>query len=385
MLGFSLACGEGTNTEEPPEPEPNKPLRVAAFNVQELSREKLESKSLGGFYNNPQLASAAHIIQRIRPEILLLNEIDFDQDQRENASLFVKRFLKVPQGGRTPIDYPHIFFQPTNTGDPSGIDFDNDGEHDGPADCFGFGTYPGQYGMALLSQHPIDETNARTFQKLLWRDVPNSLMPDGQDDKPDFLSPEAAKIFRVSSKSHWDVPVQLPWGTLHVLASHPTPPVFDGEEDLNGRRNFDEIRLWADYLTGGEAAAYLTDDNGGTGGLADGALFVVMGDLNADPHSEPTYGRTAISQLLEHPRIRDTQPEAEGGIHVDKPYAGIAAQRTASYGRIDYVLPSRTLDIESSGIFWPGPKDPMSRLVSGEQRASDHALVWINIVAPSGP
>jgi len=30
---------------------------------------------------------------------------------------------------------------------------------------------------------------------------------------------------------------------IHILASHPTPPVFDGVEDRNGRRNHDEIRL----------------------------------------------------------------------------------------------------------------------------------------------
>ena len=36
--------------------------------------------------------------------------------------------------------------------------------------------------------------------------------------------------------------------TVHVLASHPTPPSFDGGEDRNGRRNHDEIRFWADYV-----------------------------------------------------------------------------------------------------------------------------------------
>ena len=41
--------------------------------------------------------------------------------------------------------------------------------------------------------------------------------------------------------------------TVHFLVSHPTPPVFDGPEDRNGPRNYDEIRFWADYSprTGG--------------------------------------------------------------------------------------------------------------------------------------
>ena len=36
--------------------------------------------------------------------------------------------------------------------------------------------------------------------------------------------------------------------TFHLLASHPTPPVFDGDEDRNGKRNHDEVRLIADYI-----------------------------------------------------------------------------------------------------------------------------------------
>ncbi len=39
---------------------------------------------------------------------------------------------------------------------------------------------------------------------------------------------------RLSSKSHWDVPINVNGRVLHVLASHPTPPVFDGPEDRNG-------------------------------------------------------------------------------------------------------------------------------------------------------
>ena len=42
---------------------------------------------------------------------------------------------------------------------------------------------------------------------------------------------------------------------VHFLVSHPTPPVFDGPEDRNGRRNFDEIRFWADYITPGRDVA----------------------------------------------------------------------------------------------------------------------------------
>ncbi|MGV2338699.1 MAG UNVERIFIED_CONTAM: endonuclease/exonuclease/phosphatase family protein [Planctomycetaceae bacterium] len=89
-------------------------------------------------------------------------------------------------------------------------------------------------------------------------------------------------MFRLSSKSHWDVPVEIGNHVLHVLASHPTPPAFDGAEDRNGRRNHDEIRLWHDYLTP-EASSWIQDDSGKSGGLPADASFVILGDLNADP------------------------------------------------------------------------------------------------------
>ena len=54
--------------------------------------------------------------------------------------------------------------------------------------------------------------------------------------------------------------------TLHVLASHPTPPTFDGPEDRNGRRNHDEIRFWADYISPGQSG-YIVDDEGRSGGI----------------------------------------------------------------------------------------------------------------------
>ena len=109
-------------------------------------------------------------------------------------------------------------------------------------------------------------------------------------------------ILRLSSKNHVDVPVWVHGHQLHLLLSHPTPPVFDGPENRNGRRNHDEIRLWSDYLSGGERANYLIDDAGKSGGLHSEDLFVVLGDLNADPFDGDSYNR-AISQLLEHKRI----------------------------------------------------------------------------------
>ena len=77
-------------------------------------------------------------------------------------------------------------------------------------------------------------------------------------------------MLRLSSKSHWDVPVRVGAAVIHFLVCHPTPPVFDGPEDRNGARNSDEIRFWSDYIAG---AQYIHEDAGVKGGLANDAHF----------------------------------------------------------------------------------------------------------------
>jgi endonuclease/exonuclease/phosphatase family metal-dependent hydrolase len=362
--------------------EPDLTVRFAAFNIWTLGADKLNQVDADGHGTNRQLRNAAEIIQRVRPDVLLVNEIDFDVEQRKNAAAFRDRYLKVGQAGQEPIDYPHIFFAPVNTGVPTGHDLDNDGASDGPADAFGYGRYPGQYGMALYSKYPIETQAARTFQKLLWKAMPKNLMPDGQHGKPAWYSAEEVAILRLSSKSHWDVPIRIGDTVVHVLASHPTPPVFDGPEDANGRRNFDEIRLWANYLTGGGAAAYIEDDQGRKGGLPHDASFVILGDLNADPAKDkPTYGQLPIAQLLKHPRVQDPTPKSDGAAAHFASYPDDKATPTSNFGRVDYALPSKDLTVKGSGVFWPAAGDPLSKLVADRQSSSDHRLVWVDVVA----
>ena len=362
-------------------------IRFATFNVWELSSAKLARVDAEGRGAHPQLRKAAEVIQRARPHVLLINEIDFDTGARRNATLFLERYLKVSQGKQPPIDYPHIFFEPVNTGVPTGLDLDNDGKTDGPADAYGYGKYEGQYGMALFSQFPIDRAGVRTFRTFKWKAMPHSLMPDGTSDKPEWYSPLEAAIFRLSSKSHWDVPVHIGPAdrmggalAIHVLACHPTPPVFDGAEDRNGRRNFDEIRLWADYIAGDQRASYVVDDQGRRGGLPENARFVILGDLNADPDKdERAYGQAAIDPLLGSPRVHDPRPRRSGAAGWNEP----AALKTAGFGRIDYVLPSVSLKVIGSSVFWPAPSDPLHRLVAEPHPSSDHRLVWVDVAATS--
>jgi hypothetical protein len=343
---------------------------------------------------NAQARTVAEIIQRNRPDVLLINEFDFVAGG-EAARLFQDNYLSISQNGATPIEYPHRFIAPSNTGVPSGFDLDNDGAIGGGNDAFGFGAFPGQFGMAVYSRFPIDLNKVRTFQTFLWKDMPGALLPDdpATPQPADFYSPAELDVFRLSSKSHWDLPISIDRQTVHFLVSHPTPPVFDGPEDRNGLRNFDEIRFWADYVFRNRSG-YIYDDNGQSRGLTPGEKFVIAGDLNSDPvdgDSRPG----AAQQLLEHPLINSGfAPESQGAIQQALLQGGAnATQRgdprydTADFAdgtpgnlRVDYVLPSRSVRVLDGAVFWPLNTDPLFGLVGVFPfPSSDHRLVWVDL------
>lgn len=348
--------------------------------------------------DNAQARTIAEIIQRTRPDVLLINEFDYVEDGLA-AQLFQENYLSVSQNGAAPIEYPYYFVAPSNTGIPSGFDLDNNGSVGGPNDAFGFGFFPGQFGMAVYSMYPINYDDIRTFQLFLWKDMPGARLPDDPStpEPADWYSPEELEVFRLSSKSHWDVPIQIGGQVVHFLVSHPTPPVFDGPEDRNGTRNFDEIRFWADYI-GGKRGAYIYDDAGNHGGLAAGSLFVIAGDQNSDPLDGDSIPG-AIQQLLNHPLVNSKgTPSSEGGpeqsalqgganlTHRSDPAFDTADFSDTAPGnlRADYVLPRRNMQIVDSAVFWPTTDDPLFPLVGVfPVPSSDHKLVWIDVRIPA--
>lgn len=360
-----------------------KPVRFATFNAS-LNRNNAgdlatELAQLG----STQPATVAEIIQRVRPDILLLNEFDYD-----TAALasFQKNYLQVAQGGADPIVYPFSYIAPSNTGVPSGFDLDNNGVIGGANDAFGFGFFPGQFGMVVLSKYPF-EGKIRTFQNFLWKDMPGNLIPTP------YYSNEEIQVLRLSSKSHWDIPIKIGDGDIvHLLASHPTPPVFDGPEDRNGRRNFDEIRFWKDYISGED---YMYDDAGVKGGIEKtNRKFVILGDLNSDPLDGDSIKGAA--QLLLNNTLVNTEltPTSKGGVeqaalqglsnlnHTTDPKFDTADFSDSAPGnlRADYVLPSKEFKMLNASVFWPESTDPLFKLVGTFPfPSSDHRLVWIDV------
>ncbi|WP_309068100.1 endonuclease/exonuclease/phosphatase family protein [Microbacterium sp.] len=373
-------------------------LRVATYNLS-LNRNEpgqlVRDLSTG---TDAQARTVAEIIQRAKPDVVLLNEFDYVEGG-EAADLFRENYLEVGQNGARAADYPYAFVAPSNTGVPSGFDLNNDGAVSGGDDALGFGAFPGQYGMLVLSKYPIVAEQARTFQHFLWKDMPGALLPDdpATPARADWYTPEELAVLPLSSKSHWDVPVRVGRETVHILASHPTPPTFDGAEDRNGARNHDEIRFWADYVTP-RAGRYIYDDEGRRGGLSPAASFVIVGDQNADPLDGDSVD-AAIDQLLDNRRIQDPRPSSRGAVEAAALQAGANATHradprydTADFAdtapgnlRADYVLPSRDLRVTGSGVFWPVQDDPLSSLTGVYPfPSSDHRLVWVDIALKRG-
>lgn len=384
-LALTLAAPATAHDHRPKGTHPHhgQEVRFATFNasLNRATEGQLEQDLSTG--DNEQARNVAETIQRADPDVVLVNEFDYS---RKAARLFRDNYLAVGQRGADPVDYPYHYIAPSNTGVPSGHDLNNDGTVGGGDDAYGFGLFPGQYGMVVYSKYPIDTRKVRTFQQLKWQSMPGNRMPT------DYYSPAEQADLRLSSKSHWDLPIRIGTRTVHLLASHPTPPTFDGPEDRNGRRNADEIRLWADYVSGGHDARWIRDDEGRRGGLPRGASFVIAGDQNADPDDGDSTD-DAIHQLLDHPRVNTSvTPTSRGAVEASEQQGGIndehvgnSAQDTADFAeppgniRADYVLPSRDLPIRDARVFWPTSEHPLYRLTGSYPfPTSDHRLVWVD-------
>ena len=326
------------------------PLRIASFSP-DLSRDGpgLLLRDLGR--DDAQIAAVVQVIAETRPDILLLTGFDWDYDGLALAAF--QRLLT-----RAGMDYPHRLATRPNAGMVSGLDLNGDGRLGSSDDRQGFGDFTGQGGMALLSRHPLGPV--RDYSDGLWRDLPGHLMPP--------TAPQAAAVQRLSSVAHWDVTVTVAGQPLHLLAMSASPPVFDGPEDRNGRRNHDELAFWLHHLPD--------------------APYVLAGKLNID--ARDSEGRPhALARIMDH--VQDPLPRSAGGraagmLGVNATQGGDPALDTGDWAddrppgnlRGDYVLPQKALKVLDAGVFWPaeGP------LAETALTASSHRLVWVDLDWP---
>ena len=156
-----------------------------------------------------------------------------------------------------------------------------------------------------------------------------------------------ADILRLSDTAHFEVRVYPPGGPpITLMIFHATPPVFDGPEDRNGRRNHDEVLFWKHRLEGAFGPPPLPP-------------FVLMGAANLSPTGGEGQ-EEAIRALLSDTRLRDP-PGLTGQPTVDWPPPGPGPRR------VDYLLPSADLILLGAG------------LAKADPTASRHRLLWIDL------
>jgi hypothetical protein len=262
------------------------------------------------------------------PDVLLLTDIDYDAGF---AALGGLRDLLVQQG----LTYPHLFALRPNTGMQTDVDIDGDGYRGGPRDAQGFGWFSGQGGMGLLSRYPVHLL--ADHSAVLWKDVPDSAIAG---DDP------AHEIQRLSTTAHWALGLDTPGGPLTLLTLAATPPVFDGPEDRNGRRNRDEVLLWVHVLDGKLGPP-----------LPQGPVALI-GNLNLDPVRGNGLHKVAQG-MLAHPRLQDPMPGSE-----------TVTWESTGPMRVSYVLPDRALAVGDSGVTPPVPG------------LGPHGLIWVDVILP---
>lgn len=304
---------------------------------------------------DPKGLAVVSVIKDLDADILLLTGIDYDFEQLTLNALAAK----LAEAG---LNYPYRLGLRPNTGIATGFDLDGNGRLGEPRDAMAYGRYAGAAGIAILSRYPIDTANTRDFTSYLWADLPRNLMQDA--------GPIRA-IQRLSTAGQYEVPISLPNGTtLRVLAYYATPPVFDGPEDRNGRRNHDETAFWVRLL------------NNELPFEPPQKPFVLLGQPNLDPVDGE--GRAqAIRDLLAHPALQDPGPRGQNS-RTDVDQKGDSALDTALYDgigglRVEQVLPSADLKVTAAGVIWPPDTDPFASTLTA---ASRHRPVWVDIMLP---
>ncbi|MBA6365110.1 endonuclease/exonuclease/phosphatase family protein, partial [Colwellia sp. BRX8-8] len=126
-------------------------IRVATFNVSMDATNYLPNNKIGSGVeliaalkdDRQQIKNIAEIIQRNRPDIILLNEFDYIADPKQGVEIFLKQYLGKSQQGTAAIDYPYYYFAPVNTGVSTPFDLDNNGKKtNNLGDAQGYGHFP---------------------------------------------------------------------------------------------------------------------------------------------------------------------------------------------------------------------------------------------------
>jgi 3-phytase len=269
-------------------------LRVGHFNLREMSTAKLLDES------DEQATAAAQILARFAPDIISINELQFDMQGVPTPSMpgapgttgwgqfdvfgadNAHRLADRIAAAGTPEGYEHRLIFVGNSGyywEGSTLGFD----------WFilrGWGEFRGRFNTAILSRYPILLDQVRIISDVPWDALPENHIAKMKAETGIDVPPG----FPIFEKGLNIVPVQVNDEVLHLVLLHTVSPAFD---PINPYRNYDELRALVMFLDG---------QLPGVEPLPPDAKFMIVGDLNADPDDGDGLPG-AIQQVLDHPSV----------------------------------------------------------------------------------
>lgn len=371
-------------------------LRVATVNagLSEDEEGALAERLEGGQDEAAQML--ARNIQTTRPDVLLITDID---TSTHVADIFKDQYLAEAQtdgeaGTKdlSPLDYRYVYAASTNAGVQSGADLNGNGSTGDPGDAFGVGHFEGQRSMILYSRYPIKQDEVRTFNDLIWSELPGNSLDTEKYSKL------VRSVLPLNSTSLWDVPLDVDGETVHVVATGLTP---DQGEGADADRRLDQLRFLNMYLSDSDELRDLTDDAGAYGGLEQEANAVVLGALGPDLESlDENAGQKRqdaaeeLETFLDSGELDVAKPSSAGAQCEDDASPQIrtildfvcATQYATRIGggtsRSDYVAAANGSTISKSGI-----EAAMSRAVaekssagtSSASSAGARRMVWADV------
>ena len=315
------------------------------YNIKELDSTKLRQG-----LQNPQLAQAVAVLKKLKPDLLSINEMQYDLPGVPNAS-----FTSTGQNmmalttlmGWKPLG---ISFDPANTGllarpqaDGTYPTDTTDPQFEPYSDPINYGIFPAEYATAGASRFPI--VRKLVFQDLKWAKFrPDRKVEGFLDAFGEPLKRETTELF---DKNFTDAVLNIQGKEVHFILFHTVPSFDFGKEGSpNIERNGDQLAFLEWYLTG--KTEFEVPADLGIEPLAQGALFVAVGDWNTDVVRNPSNPGSRVIQRLFKSTRPWLAPETLAFSYESQPFTVKPYQN-----QFDYLLMSKQINVVKSGIYAP--------------------------------
>ncbi len=318
-------------------------IKVFHYNIKELDSTKIKKARK---LQSAQVKYSSEIIERYSPDIISINEIQYDKEEVPTSDFTTRgKNLKV-LGKLSKLKKMNYSFHEANTGMNSKPGLDGNyilkptsEERKNFADAVNFGMFPGQYSTGGIFKYPIK--SEKIIKGLKWRDFnPNINLSKYRDANGNKL-PRDMELF---DKNFSDITLDVNGKELHVILLHTVPAFgFGNKLTPNFERNHDQLEFLKWYLTGKSKFSF----NIKVKPLRKNTLFIAMGDWNVDPSSKNPGGKIIkqLGKLFQY---------APG--NNEKTYVGQSFGKSAYSAQLDYILVSNKIRVLKSGVHYPDPQ-----------------------------